>query len=216
MNWNSKKRMCGTEEQDSPFGGMPPLIINTSNEQQQPSCGIRVVENKIMFYGEIEYNACLELNRLLYEVDNKLQSTRHVLGDDCLNPVINLHLNTMGGEIYSAFSTVDTIRNLKSRVHTHCDGLVASAGTLISIVGTKRYAGKYSHMLIHQLSSGTYGPLSEMENDINTCTNLMKLMKEFYKKYTKVPMKKMDELMKQDLYLTAEECLAYGIIDEIR
>jgi len=211
MNW--KKRACSNEGQEE-YGMMPPMIINTVQEQQ-PSCGIRIVENKLYFYGEIESNACLELNRLLVELDNKLQSTKVLLGDPNWTPVIHLHLNTPGGEIYSAFSTVDTIRNLKSDVHTYADGIVASAGTLMSLVGKKRFAGKYSHMLIHQLSSELYGPLSDMENDLENCKTLMKIMKDFYKKYTKVPMKKLDELLKQDIYLTAEECLAYGIVDEI-
>jgi ATP-dependent protease ClpP protease subunit len=54
-----------------------------------------------------------------------------------------------------------------------------------------------------------------MEDEIATCTKLMKVLKDFYKKHTKVPMKKLDELMKRDIWLDAQECLDYGIIDEI-
>jgi ATP-dependent protease ClpP protease subunit len=51
---------------------------------------------------------------------------------------------------------------------------------------------------------------------MDTATSLMKLLKEFYKKHTKLPMKKLDELMTKDIYLTSEECLTYGIVDEIK
>jgi ATP-dependent protease ClpP protease subunit len=70
-------------------------------------------------------------------------------------------------------------------------------------------------MLIHQLSSGVYGKFSEMEDEIYNCTNLMKLLKDFYKKNTKMPMKKLDELLKKDIWLNAEECVLYGLVDEI-
>jgi ATP-dependent Clp protease, protease subunit len=176
--------------------------------------GIRVINNKILFYADIEEGAMLELNRVLLETDLKLQSVGLAF-DDAYEPIINLHLNTYGGSIFAAFSTVDTIRRLKSKVHTHIDGSVASAGTLVSAIGHKRYMGQHAHLLIHQLSSGVYGKFSEMEDEIFNCTNLMKLLKDFYKKNTKLPMKKLDELLKRDIWLNAEECLQYGIVDEI-
>ena len=55
-----------------------------------------------------------------------------------------------------------------------------------------------------------------MEDDFYNSKNLMKVLKDFYKKNTKIPMKKLDELLKRDIWLTAKECLQYGIIDEIR
>jgi hypothetical protein len=60
-----------------------------------------------------------------------------------------------------------------------------------------------------------YGKFSEMEDQMFNCTIIMKVLKDFYKKYTKMPMKKLDELLKKDISLTAEECLQYGLIDEI-
>ena len=137
-----------------------------------------------------------------------------MLGGD-FTPKIHLHVNTSGGSLFAAFAVVDTIRALKSQVYTYIDGNVASAGTLITTIGHKRLMGQHAHMLIHQLSSGVYGKFSEMEDEIFNCQNLMKLLKDFYKKTTKIPMKKLDELMRRDIWLSAEECLAYGFIDEI-
>ena len=54
-----------------------------------------------------------------------------------------------------------------------------------------------------------------MEDEIFNCTNLMKLLKDFYKKNTKIPMKKLDELLKRDIWMMADECLQNGIVDEI-
>jgi len=217
MNWKNKKHRLNSEEEEEKGSQSTtgfPLFIN-SQESQQPSCGIRVVENKIFFYGEIDEQSCLELNRILVELDIKLQTLKCVLGDD-YNPIIHLHINTPGGEIHGAFSTVDTMLNLKSPVYTYADGLVASAGTLMSAVGNKRFVGKHAHMLIHQLSSELYGTYADLQAGMDNTTQLMKTLKEFYKKHTKIPMKRLDELMTRDIFLSPTECLAYGIVDEIK
>jgi len=217
INWRVKKHRLSTEEnedKESPTITGFPLFIN-SQETTQPSCGIRVVENKLFFYGEIDEQSCLDLNRVLVELDIKLQNLKNTLGED-YKPIIHLHINTPGGEVYAAFSTVDTILNLKSTIYTYADGLVASAGTLITSVGNKRYVGKHAHMLIHQLSSAIYGTFTELQSGMDSATALMKILKEFYKKNTKIPMKKLDELMTKDIYLNSGECLSYGIVDEIK
>lgn len=215
MSWKIKKRIFVSDgETIETQPTTIPFIINTSQEVTQSTVGIRVVENKIFFYGEIDDQSCLELNRILIEVDTKLQSTKNMLGDE-YTPIIHLHLNTPGGSIYAAFSTVDTIRQLKSKVYTYVDGICASAGTLISSIGSKRLMGKHAHLLIHQLSSESYGTYADMQADIENCTNLMKILKEFYKKHTKIPMKKLDELMTKDIYLTSDDCIRHGIIDQI-
>lgn len=204
------------EKEATATSNFPSIIIASPSEDVSVSgYGIRVVNNKILFYSDIDEGSVLELNRILLELDAKLQSIKNIGFDDNYDPVIHLHINTNGGVVFSAFSTVDTIRRLKSKVYTYVDGNVASAGTLISCIGAKRYMGQHAHLLIHQISSGVYGKFSEMEDEMATCNKLMKLLKDFYKKHTKVPMRKMDELMKRDIWMDAEECLEYGIIDEI-
>lgn len=194
----------------------PNIIINAGDDENTTIAnGIRVVNNKVLFYADIDGNTCLELNRILMELDAKLQGIKAVGFDDDYDPVIHLHLSTLGGEIHSAFSTVDTIRRLKSKVYTYIDGSVASAGTLISGIGHKRFIGQHAFLLIHQLSSGLYGKFAELEDEFYNCSNLMKILKDYYKKHTKIPMKKLDELLKRDIWLSAEECLEYGIVDEI-
>lgn len=210
MKW----RYRNEEEQKDTNNIFPNIIIQAGDDSETQSSGIYVVGNKILFYMDIEESSIAGLNKILLELDSKLQATKSVLGDD-YDPKIHLHLNTYGGSIFAAFATVDTIRNLKTNVITHIDGSVASAGTLITASGSHRVMGQHAHLLIHQLSSGVYGKFSEMEDEIFNCQNLMKLLKDFYKKHTKIPMKKLDELMKRDIWLNAEECLQYGIIDEI-
>lgn len=195
-----------------------PIYLNmqapTSNETWNPQGSIRVLDNKIFFYGSIDQVAALDLNRTLIDLDVKLQNIKNTLGDD-FNPVCHLHIASDGGEVYPAFAIVDTIRNMKSTVYTYVDGYAASAATFISLMGDRRIIGKHSHILIHQISGGMYGKFSELEDEIYNITNLMKILKSFYKEHTKLPVKKIDELLKKDIWLSAEECLQYGLVDEI-
>jgi ATP-dependent protease ClpP protease subunit len=175
--------------------------------------GIRCVGNRILFYADIATQSALELNRLLREMDIKLQDIKKFSDD--FSPVCHLHLQSNGGEISPAFSIIDTIRNMKTPVHTHVEGLVASAGTLISTVGQKKYMTKYSYMLIHQLRAETYGKYEDLADNMINNSSYMSMMRSYYKEYTKIPVKKLDELLKRELYLTAKECLELGLIDEI-
>jgi len=212
MNWKRKNNYRMDEGEDTQQSLLGPLIINT--ESMQPASSMRIMDNKIFFYDDITNESILDLNRVLLEVDVKLQNTKNVLGD-CFDPIIHLHMKTDGGDIFSAITTLDLIPTLKSKVYTYVDGCVASAGTLISVVGNKRMMGKNAYLLIHQLSGDMYGKFSEMEDQMENSTNLMKFIKNIYKQHTKIPMKKLDELLKRDLWLTSEDCITYGIVDEL-
>jgi ATP-dependent Clp protease protease subunit len=173
----------------------------------------RVSENNIYFYGDIMESNALELNSLLYDLDKKLSITQNFLD---VKPHINLRINSYGGSLFAGLATVDCIRNLNCEVHSYVEGAAASAATIISVVCDKRYIGKYSKMLIHQLSSGTYGKYSELEDDMVNNTHLMDTIKAIYKEYTKVPMKKLNEILKRDLWFDSSTCLELGLVDFIK
>ena len=70
-------------------------------------------------------------------------------------------------------------------------------------------------MLIHQLISGIYGKYNELEDDMENNKHLMATIKSIYKEYTTIPMKKLDEILKHDLWFDSETCLGDGLVDEI-
>jgi ATP-dependent Clp endopeptidase proteolytic subunit ClpP len=177
------------------------------------SSNIKVSENIIFFYSDITEQSALELNHLLHDLDQRLRTVSTTFED--YKPHIKLHINSFGGSLFAGMAVVDTIRNLKSDVYTYIDGAAASAATIISVVGKKRSIGKNSMMLIHQLSTSAYGKFSELEDDMENNKRLMQSIKNIYKQYTKVPMKKLDEILKHDIWFDAATCLEYGLVDEI-
>jgi ATP-dependent protease ClpP protease subunit len=120
-----------------------------------------------------------------------------------------------GGEIVSSLSAMDTILKCRAPINTIVDGNCASAATFLSIVGKRRYIKRNSFMMIHQLSAGALGKYNEVKDDIRNIEQLMRIMKDIYSKYTKVPTRKLNEVLKHDLWWKADVCLKYGLVDEI-
>lgn len=208
MKWKYINQDDTAEEQQEQAA--PQYIINAA-----PTSGgavTRSIENNIYFYGDITEANALELNSALYDLDKKLSITNVFLD---IKPVINLHINSYGGSLFAGLATVDVIRNLNSSVHSIIEGAAASAATIISVACHKRSMGKYSKMLIHQLSSGTYGKYNELEDDMENNKHLMQTIKSIYRTYTNVPMKKLDEILKHDLWFDSETCLNLGLVDEV-
>jgi ATP-dependent protease ClpP protease subunit len=110
---------------------------------------------------------------------------------------------------------MDTILRCKVPVYTYVDGFAASAATFLTIVGNKRFISRHSYMLIHQLTSNFWGKYSEFQDAKQNLDLMMDTIKNVYKKYTKVPVRKLNEILKHDLMWDAETCLKYGLVDEI-
>ena len=110
---------------------------------------------------------------------------------------------------------MDEIRKSKVHITSIIDGCAASAATLMSIAADKRLMNKHAYMLIHQLSSGMWGKYREMKDEIENVDNMMKTIRDVYLEYTKIPKKKLNEILDHDLWLDAETCLKYGLVDEI-
>src|SRR5210317_39057 len=210
MNW--KYNNTADEEETDYSSSALQALLTASNSVSSGGNSIRVVENTIYFYGDVLESNALELNSTLHSVDKKLQVSGQFLD---VKPVINLHINSYGGSLFAGLATVDTIRSLNAEVHSIIDGAAASAATIISTVCAKRSIGKYSKMLIHQLSAGAYGKYTELEDDMENNKHLMETIKSIYKEYTKVPMKKLNEILKHDLWFDSKTCLDLGLVDEI-
>ena len=179
----------------------------------KPEKHIAVHENKIYYYAGVNRESAAELNKKIGEIESKSLTLANTLDID--PPTLKLLINSGGGSITAGISSMDTILRCKVPVHTYVDGFCASAATFLSVVGEKRFMSRNSYMLIHQLSGNFWGKYSEFEDEKQNLDLMMKTIKDVYKKYTKLPMKKLDEILKHDLMWDANTCLKYGLVDEI-
>ena len=183
------------------------------NAQSNNEKHISVQDNKIYYYSSVNRDSAVELNKKIGELESKSLTLSKSLG--ILPPPIKLFINSGGGSIVAGISSMDTILRCEVPIHTYVDGFSASAATFLTVVGERRLMSRNSYMLVHQLSSSFWGTYANFEDEKKNLDLMMKTIKDVYKKYTKLPMKKLDNILKHDLMWDAQACLDYGMIDEI-
>ena len=170
--------------------------------------------NRLYFYSPIDNDTILELNKQIDEASKQMQIVQITL-ELSEPPPIKLHINSRGGEITPALAAADKIRRSPVPIHTYCEGEIASAATLISIAGKKRFMTQNSFLLIHQLSSEFWGKYTEFEDEMHNLKMMMDVVKKMYSTYSSIPEKELNDLLKHDIYLTPEACLQWKMIDKI-
>ena len=193
-------------------------VKSTSNGKKSEiiNSGIRVYNDHIWFYDEINDDTALEFNRTITEL-GMIHAQNCITGmfEPTQPAPIWMHINSPGGYFTSAMSMVDTINRIKQVVPvvTIVEGCAASAATFLSISGSKRFIRENSYMLIHQLSSANWGKYEELKDDITNMDKFMKDIKRLYKKYTKIPQEQLKEILQHDLYFDAKTCEKLGLVD---
>lgn len=178
-----------------------------------PKSYITSVENSIYFHSPITDESSLDLEKRLITLNNNNILEAYAY-DHPLKP-INLHVQSFGGSLFHTLYLIDLIKKMESPVHTYVDGFAASAGTLISVAGNKRFITKNSLMLVHQLSSGVNGKYSELQDDFHNNELLMNMITNFYLENSKIDRGTLTHLLEHDLWLNSSICLEYGFVDEI-
>lgn len=174
---------------------------------------IERVENNLYFYLDIDRPSILNLNKNLEALNNELIFQAIVQKREPAK--IFLHINSYGGSMFAGFSAMDTILTSKVPVVTIVDGACASAATFLSIVGSQRLIKRNSYILMHQLSSAHWGTYENLKDDMENLDKFMTTVKQIYKQFTKLPVKKISEILKHDIWFSAVEAKEYGLVDEI-
>jgi ATP-dependent Clp endopeptidase proteolytic subunit ClpP len=175
---------------------------------------VESTNNTIYFYSEVTRPKILQLNKTINTIGINLVNQANILR----NPEaakLYIHINSFGGSVFAGFSAVDYVKSCPAHVETIVEGCAASAATLISTAGHHRKIRRNSYMLIHQLSSGMWGKYEEMKDALENSDLFMKMIKEHYHEHTRIPKRKLNEMLKRDLWFDAETCLEYGLVDEI-
>jgi ATP-dependent protease ClpP protease subunit len=169
--------------------------------------------NKVYFRDVINEHTMSELCKELNRVDEEL----FYMSKDYSLPTIPIYLfiTTDGGEVYAVLRAIDCISQLTSPVYTIVDGLVASAGTLLSIVGKKRFIQPSGYMLIHQLRSNVWGKMKDIEDEVENLKKLMIYIVKLYSKKTNISSEQLEKMLKNECILEADECIKNGLVDKI-
>ena len=201
---------------------------NTKPKDKLNSSGyIERIDNTIYFSDRINYNTVHKLQMMLRicesDILDDVDKARSICSKEKEKirfvdikfepkPIV-LNLTTHGGLVHAALAVVDTIQSLRVPVHTVVLGYCASAGTLISLAGVKRFMTPNSFMMIHEIRSGFWGKYSDARTEYENVTKLMDHVVQYYLSRTKLTKDKLTEMLRTDTDLTVRECLDLGLID---
>ena len=130
---------------------------------------------------------------------------------------IQIYLNSPGGSVYAGLGIYDTMQYIQPKVSTICTGLAASMASVLLCAGEKgrRCALPHARVMIHQPMGGADGQATDMEITVREILKLKKELYEIIAKHSGQPFEQVEKDSDRDHWFTAEEALAYGMIDEV-
>ena len=186
---------------------VPYVIEQTSRGERSYDIYSRLLKDRIIFLGEDvnDVSASLVVAELLFlEAEDP--------GKD-----IQLYINSPGGSVTAGMAIYDTMQYIKCDVSTICLGMAASMGAFLLAGGTKgkRFALPNSTIMIHQPSGGAQGQATEIQIVADHIAKTKRTLNEILAANTGQPLEVVEKDTDRDNYMSAEEALAYGLIDGV-
>ena len=144
--------------------------------------------------------------------------TREFIKDLNNNPNaerINVYINSGGGEVFAAIAMAQQLQKHKAEVHTYVEGIAASAATIIAMAGDVRHMSRSSLYMIHLPSSSIRGNKHAMAKGIEVLEKVEDVIRMTYASKCKISDEQLTELIDHESWLTADEALEYGFIDDV-
>jgi len=186
---------------------VPVVVEQTSRGERSFDIYSRLLKERIVFLGTPIDDA----------VGNLIMAQLLHLESEDPEKDINLYINSPGGDITSLFAIYDTMQYIKPDVSTIVMGQAASAAAVLVLAGTKgkRYALPHSRILLHQPHGGAQGQAVDIEIQAREITRYRKLLEELIAKHTGQLLERVAKDTDRDFILTAEDAVAYGVVDEV-
>lgn len=189
-------------------GGLVPMVVEqTSRGERSFDIYSRLLkENVIFVVGQVEdYMANLIVAQLLF------------LESENPDKDIHLYINSPGGSVTAGMAIYDTMQFIKPDVSTMCIGQAASMGALLLAGGAegKRFCLPNSRMMIHQPLGGYQGQATDIEIHAKEILDMKQRLNEIMAHHTGRPLEEVVKDTDRDNFLTANEAVEYGLIDQV-
>ncbi len=186
---------------------VPTVIESDGRMERAFDIYSRLLKDRIIFLGSDvnEHTANLVVAQLLF-LDNE-DSKKDIF----------FYINSPGGSVYDALAIFDTMQYVKSDIQTVGIGVQASAAAFLLSSGTKgkRMILPNATVMIHQPSAGTRGKVTDMEIDLKESLRIKHRLNEIMAKNTGQTVKRIQEDMERDYWMTADDAKKYGIVDKV-
>jgi ATP-dependent Clp protease protease subunit len=177
-------------------------------------------DRNLYFTKQVEQNSIGDLTQKIIEInEDDMRLTKiYTLHDIEYKPKpIKIYIDSYGGNVYQCFGLLSVMKRSKTPIHTIVTGCAMSCGFMMLISGHKRFAHELSTPLYHQVSSAAWGKLKDMEQDVEEAKRLQKIIENITLDRTTISKSKLKEVLEQkiDWFMSAEEALKLGVVDEI-
>ena len=196
------------DPRDTPMNDLVPMVVEqTIRGERAYDIFSRLLKERIIFItGPIEDGmSTLVVAQLLFlEADNPKRE-------------ISMYINSPGGTVTSGMAIYDTMHFIRPPVSTVCIGQAASTASLLLAAGTKdlRFALPNAGIMLRQPSGGFEGQATDIMVHAREILSLKKRLNEIYVRHTGQPLKKIEEALERDYFLTAEMARDFGVVDKV-
>jgi ATP-dependent Clp protease protease subunit len=192
---------------NDPSAYMPIVIEQSSRGERSFDIYSRLLRERIIFLG----------TPIDDQVANLIVAQLLLLDSENPEKDIMLYINSPGGSVTAGFAIYDTMRHIRADVATICLGQAASMGAFLLSSGTpgKRMALPHSRILIHQPLGGAQGQATDIEIQAAEINRMKKLLNEILASNTGQSLKKIERDTDRDYIMSAEEGVAYGMVDKV-
>ncbi len=186
---------------------VPVVIEQTGIGERSYDIYSRLLKDRIIFVdGEIsDLTADLVLAQLLFLESQDPEKD------------IDMYINSPGGSVTAGLAIYDTMQHVKPDIKTICVGQASSMGALLLAGGSagKRFALPSSRVLIHQPWGGVSGQASDISIQAREIVRLKRLTVDYFALHTGKKTEEIAKDMERDLFMSAEEAMAYGLVDKV-
>lgn len=186
---------------------IPYVIEETGRGERASDIYSRLLRDRIVFLG----------SEIDDQVANSVVAQLLFLDSDNPDADISLYINSPGGSVTAGMAIYDTMNYVKCPVRTVCVGMAASMGAFLLMAGEKgkRMALPNSEIMIHQPSGGASGQATDVTIHAEWLLRTKQKMNRLMAEMTGKPIEQVERDVERDHFLSAQDALEYGIIDEI-
>ncbi len=186
---------------------IPYVIEKTAHGERAYDIYSRLLKDRIIFIGsEVDQPTSNSVIAQLLFLEAKAPDKE-----------IQIYINSLGGSVSDGLAIYDTMQYVRSPISTISVGISASIAAIILTAGThgRRFALPNSRILLHQPSGGVRGVASDIEIHADEIIKIRERLHRILSAHTNQPLKKIKTDTDRDFWMTAEESLNYGLIDEV-
>src|SRR5690606_7118607 len=186
---------------------VPIVVEQTNRGERSYDIYSRLLKDRIIFLG----------SAIDDDVANSVIAQLLFLAADDPEKDIHLYINSPGGSVTAGMGIYDTMQYIKPEVSTICMGMAASMGSLLLTAGAKgkRFALPNAEVMIHQPLGGVRGQATDIKIHADWILKTKQKLNQIYVDRTGQPYEKIDRDTDRDYFMSADEALAYGLIDQV-